>query len=299
LCQYDTQKFNFVLGMARIRTIKPDHWEDERWNEVSLQAHLLWIGMKNFADDRGVIKDNAVLIRNKVFSSREDIRTNDVIKWLTELVENSFLVPLKFEGKGYYVLDFSDERIDKPQPSSIPDSVLKNIKNPDNSFEKIEIPDHSGTFANVPAGEERKGIVEEGEKEGNLHTREDELEDSILEVFGFTVNQNFDKARTVGEFVFSLKNSGRLDFFRTQFDAYREFKELTNSFLHSFSKFLGDQKKCFEDGAWNAENWTFRLNEEKEKSSAKKEKLFPNGQQTVRGIEAGLAFASVQRRQKT
>jgi len=283
--------------MPRIRTIKPEHWEDDRWNEVSLQAHLLWIGMKNFADDRGVIKDNAVLIRNKVFSSREDIRTNDVIKWLTELVENSFLVPLKFEGKGYYVLDFSDERIDKPQPSSIPDSVINSLKNPDFSCEKPNVPDHSGTFANAPAGEERKGIGKEGEKEEEIHTRDEELENGILSLFGFTVHQNFDKARTVSEFVFSLKNSGRLDNFRTQFDAYRDFKELSGGYLHKFSNFLGDQKQCFENGAWNEENWIFRLNEEKEKNSAKKEKS--NGvQQSARGIEAGLAFAGVQRRTK-
>jgi hypothetical protein len=149
--------------MARIRTIKPEHWEEENWNAVSIQAHLLWIGMKNFADDKGVIKDNAVLIKNKVFPSREDIRTTEVNKWITELIENCFLVPFSFESKGYYVLDFSNERIDKPQPSIVPDYVLQQLF----SVSIPPIQEHSGTFENTPAVEERKGEernrkVEEG-----------------------------------------------------------------------------------------------------------------------------------------
>ncbi|WP_231464760.1 DUF4373 domain-containing protein [Pedobacter sp. Leaf132] len=148
--------------------------------------------------------------------------------------------------------------------------------------------------------EEKKREEEiRGEKKGDFipPERDDELEDSILKFFGFTVHTNFDKARTVNEFVFSLKNSGRLDFFRNQFDAYRDFKELSQGYIHSFQNFVGQQSQEFNDGAWNAENWSFRLNEEKEKSSAKKEKL-NGGQQTTRGVEAGLAFAEVQRRQK-
>ena len=45
--------------MPRIRTIVPEFWEDERFSNVSLPACLLYIGMKNFADDSGVILANA------------------------------------------------------------------------------------------------------------------------------------------------------------------------------------------------------------------------------------------------
>lgn len=136
--------------MARIRTIKPEHWQEEEWSTVSLQSHLLWIGMKNFADDKGIIRSNAVLIKSNVFPCREDIRTADVQKWLTELVQNSFLIPLTYEDKGYYSMDFSEERIDKPQPGILP-----------KNFDYNSIREHSRTFENTPAVEERRGEEEE------------------------------------------------------------------------------------------------------------------------------------------
>ena len=99
--------------MPRIRTIVPEFWEDERFSNVSLPAWLLYIGMKNFADDSGVILANEVIIKSKVFPAREDIRKQQVSGWLKELIENSVLVPFTYENKSYYVMDFSSERIDK------------------------------------------------------------------------------------------------------------------------------------------------------------------------------------------
>jgi hypothetical protein len=39
--------------MARIRTIKPEFWTDEKVVECSFEARLMFIGMFNFADDKG------------------------------------------------------------------------------------------------------------------------------------------------------------------------------------------------------------------------------------------------------
>jgi hypothetical protein len=39
--------------MARIRTIKPEFWTDEKIVECSFEARLMFIGMFNFADDKG------------------------------------------------------------------------------------------------------------------------------------------------------------------------------------------------------------------------------------------------------
>lgn len=113
--------------MPRIRTIVPEFWEDERFSNVSLPACLLYIGMKNFADDSGVILANETIIKSKVFPAREDIRKQQVSGWLQELIENSILVPFTFENKSYYVMDFSSERIDKPQKSKIPAEVIENV----------------------------------------------------------------------------------------------------------------------------------------------------------------------------
>ena len=162
--------------MPRIRTIVPEFWEDERFSNVSLPAWLLYIGMKNFADDSGVILANEVIIKSKVFPAREDIRKQQVSGWLKELIENSVLVPFTYENKSYYVMDFSSERIDKPQKSKIPEEVIEKALlsaqtgNP-GTFENI--PEESGTVENIPAGKDRKGKESKGEEGRITRTRED------------------------------------------------------------------------------------------------------------------------------
>ena len=104
--------------------------------------------MKNFADDSGVILANEVIIKSKGFPAREDIRKQQVSGWLKELIENSVLVPFTYENKSYYVMDFSSERIDKPQKS----------KNSGRSYRKgssFRQTGNSGTFENIPKNRER------------------------------------------------------------------------------------------------------------------------------------------------
>ena len=159
--------------MPRIRTIIPEFWEDERFSNVSLPACLLYIGMKNFADDSGVILANETIIKSKVFPAREDIRKQQISGWLQELIENSILVPFTFENKSYYVMDFSSERIDKPQKSKIPAEVLENVlsgKKQSNSGTFANNPEQSGTFETTLAGKESKGEDCKGE-EGDARVR--------------------------------------------------------------------------------------------------------------------------------
>ena len=161
--------------MPRIRTIVPDFWEDERFSNVSLPACLLYIGMKNFADDSGVILANETIIKSKVFPAREDIRKQQVSGWLQELIENSILVPLKYENKSYYVMDFSSERIDKPQKSKIPAEVIENVlagNNQSNSGTFANDLEQSKMFDHIPAVEERIGEDckgEEGDTRAGTH----------------------------------------------------------------------------------------------------------------------------------
>ncbi len=90
--------------MARIRTIKPEMWEDEKIARLPLQANLLLIGLLNFADDSGVIKDAPLWIKSKVFPLREDVRKQDISQWIESLVKARFLVPFAYGNEGYYVI---------------------------------------------------------------------------------------------------------------------------------------------------------------------------------------------------
>jgi hypothetical protein len=51
----------------RIRSIKPEFWQDERLATVSLSARLLFVGLWNLADDFGVLRGNPRLIRGQLF----------------------------------------------------------------------------------------------------------------------------------------------------------------------------------------------------------------------------------------
>jgi hypothetical protein len=53
--------------MARIRTIKPDFWTDEKLTECSLSARLLFIGTWNFADDNGNLDRSSKQMKARIF----------------------------------------------------------------------------------------------------------------------------------------------------------------------------------------------------------------------------------------
>lgn len=115
--------------MARIRTVKPQHWNDKQLTQISLPAHLLWIGMWNFSDDEGVIEADPIFIRSQVFPRRTDIRVEQVSQWLDQLVKARFLVPFEYKNESYYVSRTfgTHQKIDKPQPSKIPSGIIRGI----------------------------------------------------------------------------------------------------------------------------------------------------------------------------
>jgi len=283
--------------MARIRTIKPEFFKNEDIAELPALVRLLFIGLWTQADREGKLEDRPKRLKIEIFPY-DDFDINEGLNMLqdrgfiarysaeNENHESTVLAPCNNSASTFIkILTFQKHQQPntKEARSGIPDPV----------FDKAPYKHSANT---VLASQEGKGKGKEGKgKEGEWSSvphREEELENSILEFFGFSVHRNFDKARTVNEFVFSLKNSERLDYFKTQFDAYRDFKDLSNGYLHSFQKFIGAQSSEFSDGAWDAENWTFRLNEEKEKSSAKKEKT-NGGQQVTRGVQAAMKVGEI------
>ena len=71
--------------MARIRTIKPEFWEDEKLTKLPLHARLLFIGTWNFADDNGLLLANPVLMKSHIFPY-EDIGISTISEWMDMLV---------------------------------------------------------------------------------------------------------------------------------------------------------------------------------------------------------------------
>ena len=127
--------------MARIRTIKPEFWEDEKIGKLPIPCRLFFIGCWNFADDYGVIKANATLLKSQIFPYDENLRTSEVKKWLDALVNARMLIPIILDGdknhpagESYYLIrtfrfhQVLDKRYDKSYISKDKDFV-KNVIN--------------------------------------------------------------------------------------------------------------------------------------------------------------------------
>ncbi len=90
--------------MARIRTIKPEFWSDEKLASLPRDCRLFFIGMWNFADDFGVAKGNPALLRSQIFPYDTDIEITHTKEWLAGLVEKGMLIPITHNGESYFLI---------------------------------------------------------------------------------------------------------------------------------------------------------------------------------------------------
>lgn len=124
--------------MARIRTIKPEFWTDEKILESSPIARLLLIGLLNFADDKGNIEAGPLSIKTKIFPG-DDIKVEPL---LSELQNNLLLIPYAVNGERYYnIKGFSKhQKIDNPSKPRCPiydDSMSPLVEIVDDSTQEV------------------------------------------------------------------------------------------------------------------------------------------------------------------
>lgn len=110
--------------MARIRTIKPEFWDDDIIGALSRDARLLFIASWNLADDEGLVRWTGDYLKAAAFMYDDDVSANDVSAWMNEL-EYRELVFAYSSGKarqriGFIVNFRKHQRIDKPQPGRLP-----------------------------------------------------------------------------------------------------------------------------------------------------------------------------------
>ena len=115
--------------MARIRTIKPGHVNDKELAKVSLSAHLFWVLSWCFSDDEGVMENDPLLLKSQLFPRRTDIRMEQVQLWIDQLIKARFMIPFTHNGECYLIHRTfkTHQKIDRPQPSKIPENVIRRI----------------------------------------------------------------------------------------------------------------------------------------------------------------------------
>lgn len=106
--------------MARIRSIKPDFWCSEQVIGLSRDARLLFIGLWNFADDKGRIKWSPLTIKAQIFPA-DNLSGDDVENLLSEIVRGSLLERYENGSQMYaQITGWHHQRIDRPQPAKYP-----------------------------------------------------------------------------------------------------------------------------------------------------------------------------------
>lgn len=121
--------------MARIRTIKPEFWEDEVVGTLSRDARLLFVACLNLADDEGLLRWSAPYIKSSAFMYDEDIGIPDTQKLMDELVSSGMFHSYR-AGKAQqpfaYVVGFhKHQKINRPSPSRLPPPPLNSADTAD------------------------------------------------------------------------------------------------------------------------------------------------------------------------
>jgi uncharacterized phage protein (TIGR02220 family) len=110
---------NERLSMARIRSIKPDFWTDEKVVELPFEVRLFFIGSWNFADDNGNLQRSAKKLKMQIFPA-------DVIDCeplIQSLIAHGLLTEYSLNGEEYlHIKGFKTHQVvNRPSKSNIPE----------------------------------------------------------------------------------------------------------------------------------------------------------------------------------
>jgi uncharacterized phage protein (TIGR02220 family) len=146
--------------MARIRTVKPDFWTDEKMVELSFETRLFFIGLWNFVDDEGRIQYSPKKLKMLIFPAD----SVDVPRMIQELSANGRVIVYQIDGIEYLqVINFAKhQRIDKRSDSKLPP--------PPTSAESPRLPPTPSDSPRIPesrAESPRTPTTEGNGREGN------------------------------------------------------------------------------------------------------------------------------------
>lgn len=144
--------------MARIRTIKPDFWTDEKLVECSTNARLFFIGLLNFSDDYGNLQRSAKKLKLQIFPAD----SFDCEPLIQELMQQGLLVEYRNQENTYLHIKGFDkhQKVDRPSRSNIPpywldENAPKNEPNSTSDSRALDEP--STSPRDVREGKGREG----------------------------------------------------------------------------------------------------------------------------------------------
>jgi hypothetical protein len=118
--------------MPRIRTVKPELWEDEVVGLLPRDARLLFISTFNMADDEGILRWTPAYIKAQTFMYDDDLNLKDVDLLMGMLAEAGLVFPYiggVARQQMAVVVNFrKHQKINRPQKSKLPPPSLQNYK---------------------------------------------------------------------------------------------------------------------------------------------------------------------------
>jgi hypothetical protein len=104
--------------MARIRSLKPQVWQDEKIGHISRDARLLFVGLITLADDEGRFLTLPSVVLGHAFP-RDGDAARKLPKWFEEL-KSAGLIRLYDDEYGCLPNWTSHQKISHPTPSILP-----------------------------------------------------------------------------------------------------------------------------------------------------------------------------------
>ena len=153
--------------MARIRSIRPEFWEDPTIGRLSRDARLLYIGLWNMADDEGRFRWNLRRIVGELFSFDADA---DVEAWMRELTAARRVVRYSIDGEDLaFIPTFKEyQKPNRPTGSKLPEPTEESLVTTEDSGLQGSLMEDSLSPQEVLPPVVGEGVVE-GEVEGGDH----------------------------------------------------------------------------------------------------------------------------------
>ncbi len=158
-----------MVTVARIRSIKPQFWLDEDLATLAPFARLLYIGLWNHADDRGVFQYRPRRLKAQIFPY-DDLSEEAMIVFLDGLESLGKFTRFEVEGEEFgFLVNFSKhQKINRPSKYGFVDAAL--IPQYSNSETPIALTESS---VNPPAP------LSLGSREQGVGSREEETDPAL------------------------------------------------------------------------------------------------------------------------
>jgi hypothetical protein len=131
--------------MARIRTVKPEFWSDDKILNIPPLARLAFIGTFNFADDAGNIDRSSNQLKARIFPG-DMIEVEPLI---LDILGQGLMVEYEVDGKKYlHIRNFDrHQRINRPSAPTCPafqGAITEDSVSPQGAITEDSVPEGKG-----------------------------------------------------------------------------------------------------------------------------------------------------------